>query len=152
MNHEQASRPRQPSRRARAFGRGRSGAAAVELALCIPVVLILAFGMLETCNLVQVRTRMLSAAYEATRLATRPTTSSNLAATSTQVTTYCTTLLTQLGVQGATVTISPASLTSITPLTPVTLTVSAPLSQNAITAFVLRSAMTISVQVTLISE
>ncbi len=79
--------------------------ATVELALCLPVLVSLAFGTIEICNVVYLRTRMLSAAYEACRLATRPTTSSQVAATGPQVITYCNSLLTQLGVNGATVTL-----------------------------------------------
>lgn len=153
MKDEFKSSLSRPSRRFARYGcRSRSGAATVELALCLPVVIVLAFGMMETCNMVFVRTRMISAAYEACRLATRPTTSNQTAATSSQVIAYCNTLLTQLGVNGASVSLSPASLTNVTPLTPVTLTVTAPLSSNAISSYVLRNAMTLTVNVTLIIE
>ena len=153
MNDEQRLRPaRRFRRQGAARGQSRSGAATVELALCLPLVLVAALGMLETCNAVHVRTRMLSAAYEAARLATRPTTSNAPPATSAQVTAYCQTLLTQLAVQGGTVSIQPSDLTGITPLTPVTLTVSAPLSQNTVTSYVLKNLATISVNVTLVVE
>jgi len=148
-----------PLRRRRSIGgRGgsrsacRTGTATVELALCLPVLVVLAFGMIETCNVMFVRTRMLSAAYEACRLATRPATSSAPVATAAQVTTYCNTLLTQLHVNGATVTVSPNPLTSIVPQTLVTVSVTAPLSQNTATSIVLSSGMTISASVTLICE
>ncbi len=135
-----------------ATGRRRCGVATVELALCMPLILVTALGMLEACNAIFVRTRMLSAAYEAARLATRPTTSSAVAATSGQVTDYCQTILTQLSIQGATVSIQPSDLTAVTPLTPVTVTVTAPLSQNAVTSFVLHNLANISAKVTLIVE
>ncbi len=118
----------------------------------MPVMLALAFGVIETCNVMFVRTRMLSAAYESCRLATRPTTSTAPAATSTQVTTYCNTLLSQLGVQGATVTISPSGLANVVPQTVVSVSISAPLSQNTVTSFVLHNAMTIYASATLICE
>jgi Flp pilus assembly protein TadG len=153
MNSKKWLQSRICTRRRAAFRlQRRSGAATVELALCLPVVFILVLGMMETCNVVFVRTRMLSATYEAARLATRPTTSSSKAATSAQVTTYCSSLLTQLGIHGATVTLSPTDLSTLTPLTQVTLTVTAPLNQNAITSYVLTNALTISAQVTLIAE
>jgi Flp pilus assembly protein TadG len=126
--------------------------AAVELALCLPVVITLAFGTIELCNVVYVRTRMLSAAYESCRLATRPTTSSSLAATSSQVTTYCNSLLTQFGVNGATVTLSPSSLTSAVPQTVVSVSITAPWSQNTVTSVVLQNAMTINASATLVCE
>ena len=66
-------------RNCRANRRGRRksrGAAAVELALCLPFLVTLSLGCLESCNLIYVRTRMNSAVYEAARTATRPTTAS----------------------------------------------------------------------------
>ena len=67
--------------------------------------------MIETCNVVFVQARMQSAAFEAARLATRPTTSQAVAATSFASHADANTLLTQLGVSGATVSLSPSSLT-----------------------------------------
>ena len=146
-------RPRAPVRR-RAGSRvaRRSGVAAVELALCMPVICILAFGMIETCNIMFLRTRMLSACYEAARYGTRPTTSSASQATNSQVSTYCSSLLTQLGVQGATVTVTPGNLSSAVPQTQVTVSATAPLSKNAVTSFVIANSMTIAAQATLIVE
>jgi Flp pilus assembly protein TadG len=126
--------------------------AAVELALCMPVICILAFGMIETCNIMFLRTRMLSACYEAARYGTRPTTSSASQATNSQVSTYCSSLLTQLGVQGATVTVTPGNLSSAVPQTQVTVSATAPLSKNAVTSFVIANSMTIAAQATLIVE
>ena len=108
--------------------------------------------MIETSNLVQLRTRMYSAAYESVRLATRPTTATNTAATSAAVTSYCTTVLQQLGVQGATVTLSPADLSTVVPQQLVTVTISAPLNENSFTSLVVNSSQTITAQATLIVE
>ena len=146
MNRQPSSRPRQPRPHC------RCGTASVELALCLPVLLTLTFGMLETCNLVNQRTRMLAVAYESARYATRPTTASSTAATSAQVTAYATTLLQQIGVNGATVTLSPSSLTGVTSQTPVTVTITAPLSQNSFTSFVVKSPSNLSAQATLVFE
>ncbi|HEY3968006.1 MAG TPA: TadE family protein [Planctomycetaceae bacterium] len=132
--------------------RVRFGAAAVELALCTPLLIVLAFGMIESCNVVYLRTRMYTAAYEAARLATRPVTAATAAATASQVSTYGSTLLTQLGVQSGTVSISPGNLSSVVPQQQVTVTISAPLNKNTTTALVVNSAQTISAQVTLIVE
>ena len=130
----------------------RSGAAAVELALCLPILLTTALGMIDTCNVVFVQARMQSAAFEAARLATRPTTAQAVAATASDVTTDATTLLTQLGVVGGTVTLSPASLASVTPGTTVTVTISAPFSSNSVTCMVLSSALKLTAQATMIVE
>lgn len=130
----------------------RRGGATVELALCMPFLMALCFGMLEYNNSVMLKTRMLSAAYESCRLATRPTTSASTAASATAVTAYCTSLLTQLGVQGATVAISPSSLTAATPQTVVTVTVSAPFGQNSLTSIVIGSSTIITSSASLIVE
>ena len=130
----------------------RRGAATVELAICLPFLMALAFGMLEYNNIVMLRSRMISAAYEAARFATRPTTSANNAASAASVSSYCDCLLTQLGVNGATVTIKPANLNGITPLTPVTVSISAPFSSNSLTTLILGSSMTTTASATLIVE
>jgi len=124
----------------------------VELALCLPLLLALAFGMIESSNLVHLRTRMYSAAYESARLATRPTTASNTAATSTAVTNYCTTILQQLGVKGGQVTLSPANLSTVVPQQLVTVTITAPLNQNSFTSLIIKSSQTITAQATLVVE
>ena len=124
----------------------------MELALRLPLLLALAFGMIESSNLVHLRTRMYSAAYESARLATRPTTASNTAATSTAVTNYCTTILQQLGVKGGQVTLSPANLSTVVPQQLVTVTITAPLNQNSFTSLIIKSSQTITAQATLVVE
>jgi Flp pilus assembly protein TadG len=118
----------------------------------MPILVPLYFGTLETCNVMLTQSRMQSAAYESARLATRPTTATTLAATASQVQSTCTSLLTQLGVQGATVTVSPSSLTGLAPQTPVTVTVSAPLAQNTLTSVVVGKSMTLSTSATMVVE
>ncbi|HVA49973.1 MAG TPA: TadE/TadG family type IV pilus assembly protein [Pirellulales bacterium] len=130
----------------------RRGTAAVELALCLPLLLTTGLGMIEITNLVSIQARMQAAAYEAARLATRPTTSNATAASSDQVKTYCQTLLTQLGINGATVTLTPSDLSTATPQTLVTVAVSAAWKQNSPTSFVLQNSPTLSAQTTLIVE
>ena len=130
----------------------RHGGATVELALCMPFLMALCFGMLEYNNSVMLKTRMLSAAYESCRLATRPTTSSSTAASATAVTTYCSSLLTQMGVQGATVSMSPTDLSAVTPQTVVTVTVTAPFGRNSLTSIVIGSSTVITASAALIVE
>jgi Flp pilus assembly protein TadG len=130
----------------------RQGAAAVELAVCLPFLLALAFGMLEYCNLVILRSRMVAAAYESARLATRPTTSQSSAATATAVSAYCVTILTQLGVNGGQVTVSPADLSTVSPQDLVTVSITAPFSQNSLTCMVIGSSRVLTASATLIVE
>ncbi len=124
----------------------------MELAICLPILVAVGFGMIETCNVVFVKARLQSAAFESVRLATRPTTATNLAATAPQVQASCNTLLTQLGVQGATVVISPSSLANLAPQTLVTVTISAPFSQNSVTSMVVSKSLAVSASATMIIE
>jgi Flp pilus assembly protein TadG len=143
---------RRHQRRSSAGASKRPGVAAVELALCLPLLMALAFGMIETSNLVHLRTRMYSAAYESARLATRPATAANTAASSAAVTSYCTTVLQQLGVKGATVTLQPSNLSTVVPQQLVTVVISAPLNQNSFTSLIVNSTQTITAQATLVVE
>ncbi len=141
-------------------GRKSRGAAAVELALCLPFLVTLSLGCMESCNLIYVRTRMNSAAYEAARTATRPTTAAQAAATSTSVVNYANNLLSQLGVQGAQVsvqvidhsTLQSKSLSAAVPLDLVTVSITAPLNQNCFTNYVMSSSMSLTAQVSLVVE
>jgi Flp pilus assembly protein TadG len=143
------TRYRRPPRRSCVL---RRGTATVELALCLPLLLIFTLGMTEVCNLMHVRQRAITAAYDGARLATRPTTSSAQTATAAEVIARCQATLTQLNVRGATATLSPASLVNIAPETPITVTIQTPMAQNSISAFVLSSNRTLTVSATLIYE
>lgn len=118
----------------------------------MPVLLTVGLGMIETSNVVFIQARLQAAAYESARLATRPTTSNATAATSAQVTAYCQTLLAELGVNGATASVSPGNLSNLPPQTPVTVSISAPWRQNTATSFVQRGSLTLTAATTLVIE
>ena len=132
--------------------RSKSGAVTVELAVCLPILLITSFAMIETCNMVFLRARLQSATFEAVRYATRPTTSETSSATTAQVMAYCQTLLTQLNVNGATVSLSPSSVTNLPPQTLVTVTTTAPLGQNTATWFFVPNTTVLTASATMIVE
>ncbi len=50
----------------------RRGLATVELALCLPMLLIFALGTTEVCNWMHVRQRAMTAVYDGVRYATGP--------------------------------------------------------------------------------
>jgi Flp pilus assembly protein TadG len=143
-------RPRWRMRRRR--GEDRRASATVELAICLPVLLIFALGPTELCNLLYTRQRALTACYDGVRLAVRPRTAQVPAATAAQVRTRVETALGQLGVQGATVEIVPADLTNLAPQTQVTVRALVPTNQNSITAYVLQTNLTLQAQATMIVE
>ncbi len=136
----------------RRMAASRKGVAAVELALCVPLLLTLTMGMVETGNVISTQTRMYSAAYEAARLATRPTTAENRAATSGAVIAYAESLLNQLGISGAQVTLQPADLSTLVPQQLVTVTITAPLGQNSYTSLVVSNAQNLTAQAALVVE
>ena len=132
--------------------RARLGSATVELALCMPLLLGVALGMIEASNVVFIQGRIQAAAYEAARLATRPATSQAPAATNAQVTAYAEALLAQLGVNGGTVAVTPGNLTNLPPQTLVTVAITAPWKQNTSTSLVLSESLVLSTSATLIIE
>lgn len=98
---------------------GRSGAAAVETALTLPLLLILVFGSIELSNAVFLKQSLNMAAYEAAKVITRPGDNNALAAA------RCQEVLAVRKISGYTMTISP-TVTAATPRgTRVTVTVSA---------------------------
>lgn len=50
----------------------RRGAASVELAVCLPVILLIVFGAIETCSIVFLQQNLQLIAYEAARVAASP--------------------------------------------------------------------------------
>lgn len=102
----------------------RKGAAAVELAICLPMMVILTLGTLEATDLVFLRQRLVSAAFEAARTTTAP------GATSAAGIAAGTTVLTQRGITGGSVTVSPTVTSKTATGTEVTATVVAPFPVN----------------------
>jgi Flp pilus assembly protein TadG len=113
---------RQPSRR---FKSSRKGTATVEFAVCLPVLVILSLGAIEATNAIFLKERVTAAAYEGARKASTPNkTSANAIAAAQSV-------LTQFGVSGGTITVTPAVGTATTAGTQVTVNVSVSLSSNS---------------------
>jgi Flp pilus assembly protein TadG len=103
----------------------RKGTAVVELAVCLPVLVIIAFGAIEATNAVFLKERLTAAAYEGARSATGP---GHTTATATAV---AQNVLTQFAISNSTITISPTITISTTTGTQVTVTVAAPFSSNS---------------------
>lgn len=106
-------------------GSRRKGAAVVELAACLPVMVLLMFASIEGCNMIFLKQGLTSAAYESARVALHSR------ATSTLAMARANEVLTSRRIQGATVTFSPATVETVVKGQPFTVTVSAPCSRNA---------------------
>jgi Flp pilus assembly protein TadG len=79
----------------------RRGATSVEFALCLPIVVLVFFGIIDFCRFFFCQYANDQAAYEACRIAIVP--GAQIAAVQTRATTY----LNNCGISGATVTVEP---------------------------------------------
>ncbi len=104
----------------------RQGAATVEFAICLPLIVIITFGAIETANGVYLKQVLTQVAYEGARTATSP------GGTQAQAETLCNEILAARGIEGAAVRFEPG-IDAWTPAgTEVAVTVTAPASSNAI--------------------
>lgn len=100
----------------------RRGAAAIETAVALPLLVILVFGSIELANAVFLKQSLNMAAYEAAKVITRPGDNNTLA------TTRCQQVLAMRKISNYTLTITP-TVTARTPTgTQVTVTITAPSS------------------------
>jgi Flp pilus assembly protein TadG len=133
----------------RRFAAPRKGTAAVELAVCLPMLLIVVMGTLEATDLMFLRERLKTAAFEGARTATAP--GQNAAA----ATAAATAVLTQRGIASGSVAITPADVSQTTATgTQITVTVTAPMGSNSyMKPYLLGSVVTnASVSVTMIRQ
>ena len=102
----------------------RSGAAMVEFALTLPLMLIIMLGTIESCSMIHMKQTLQIAAYEAARISLVPKT------TPAQVEYAATQILTDRNVRNAVITISPANFTSAPISSFITVTIQAPANDN----------------------
>ena len=123
-----------------------SGVAAVEAALCIPLILILMLGTLEITSGLYLRESLSVCSFEACRTGTRRrSTAADVQARATEV-------LADRGVTGATVTITPSSFDALSSLDQFTVAISAPTAGNSIFIFDNLANRTIQSSVTMVRE
>lgn len=124
----------------------RRGVAAVEFAVCLPVILLLTFGMIEACTATFLKQSLSVAAYEAGHTAVQ----SN--ATAGDAKKVADAILTSRRVTGATTTVSPSNLGSVAEGDLFTVTITAPVSPNAFLYTGLYAGGSLSASVTLMKE
>ena len=106
--------------------RVRKGAAVVELALCLPVLVVFALGTIEICNCIYKRQSLAITAYEGARVALI------VGATEENVRTQCDFLLEERRLHEAVVTIAPDDFESAPAGTFIAIEVSVPHAANSI--------------------
>lgn len=105
----------------------RSGTATVEMAVCLPLLMLLGFGSIETANAIFLKQVVSQVAYEGARAAALP------GATDADILKRCNDFLVVRRVKEATVTISPTKVSDNTASgTAIAVTVTASASANAI--------------------
>ena len=113
----------------RAFHRcphGRSGVAATEFAVCLPVIVLLVLAVIESCTMIFLKQSLTIAAYEGVRTALEDN------AAGTDVVRSGQQILTERRVRGGTITINPLNFPALNPGQFITVTVTAPADPNSI--------------------
>jgi hypothetical protein len=102
------------------------GVAAVEFAVCLPVLVLVVLGSIEACTMVFLKESLTIAAYEGSRVALRP------AATEAQIIARCQEVLAERNVQGGSVQVNPSDIVATPSGDSIQVQVSAPCEANGV--------------------
>jgi Flp pilus assembly protein TadG len=103
----------------------REGLAVVELAICLPLMVMLTFGAIEAANAIYLKQTLVTAAYEAVRTATA------LGATQADGQTRYQEIVDAVGMKGTAITFSPQIKADTPSGTAIKVTVTAPADSNS---------------------
>ena len=106
-------------------GGPRSGAAAAEFAVCLPLVVLITFGAIEAANGIYLKQIVTQAAYEGARVA------STAGQTQLEAAAFCQQVLDARGVRDGTISIQPLITSQTAAGTTITVSVQAPANSNA---------------------
>jgi Flp pilus assembly protein TadG len=125
---------------------GRSGVSAVELAVCLPVIVLIVFASIEACSMIFLQQAIQTVAYETARfaVAARSTTAAALDRGE-QV-------LADRRVSGGAINITPADVTSAARGEHIVVSVSAPLNSNRVMPDFFYGNQQLQTQVTMMRE
>ncbi|MCG8448620.1 MAG: pilus assembly protein [Pirellulales bacterium] len=126
--------------------RNRRAIAAAEFAVCLPVIVLLVLGMIESCTMIFLKQSLTVAAYEGVRTALEENAvSADVRRTSQQV-------LSERRVRGGATTVSPGNLPSLPVGQYITVTASAPADRNSVVPSVFFRGRTLSASATMMKE
>lgn len=134
------------SRYGKAWRRIRQAAAAVELAVCLPVIVVLVFGALEGANILFCKQAMVEAAYESCKHASRAD------GTTAHANTLATDILKARRVNKSTITFTPASAESAKPGQEVSVNIKVSANERTYTRLGLFNNRTIEVNATMLKD
>lgn len=109
----------------RASTKGRRGVAVTELAVCLPIIVLLVLATIEACSAMFLKQSLTAAAYEGARTAIEQ------GATTATVQAACDQILADRKIKGAKVTIKPSNIAALNPGDFVDVTVTAPCNSNS---------------------
>jgi Flp pilus assembly protein TadG len=104
----------------------RRGVAAAELAVCLPIVVLMVIATIEACSALFLKQSLTVAAYEGVRTAIEEN------ATTANVQTACKQILADRKIKGASVTLKPSNIDSLEPGEFIDVTVTAPCGPNSL--------------------
>ena len=132
--------------RSQRLSRNRSGTAAVECALCIPVVVILMLGTLELCSAIYLRETATLSAYEGARVGVRRM------AERQDVIDHVENLLEARNITGATIQVTPEDFAVLPALEPIEVAVIIPTAGNSTYVFDFMVDKDVTGRVTMVRE
>ena len=112
------------NRHRHAARQSRTGAAVVELAICIPAIVLLVMGAIECCTMIFTKQSLHVTAYEGVRVAIKPESNNG------DVLSRCDRVLTERSIVNPQVALSPADIEDLPRGTAVEVRVSAPTNEN----------------------
>ncbi len=124
----------------------RRAAATVELAVCLPVIVLLAIGSMESASMIFLRQALVQSAYETVKESVKINGSQATALDRGKE------VLAFRDITGESITFEPANVDDLDPGTPVTVTISAPGDANSVIPFGPFKGRNISVTATMLKE
>jgi Flp pilus assembly protein TadG len=124
----------------------RKAAAAAEMAICLPLIVMLVLGSIETCSMIYLRHSLTIASYEAARVAI------DFDGTSTAAEARCQEILDAREVEDADIDIEPDEVATVDRGQQISVTVSAPCDSNAIIPAWFYGGRTLSHTMTMVKE
>ena len=124
----------------------RRGVAVVELAICMPILVLILLATIEACVMLQLQQNLAVTAYEGTRIGIMP------GAGASAVELQCEMLLDDRNINGYTITMDPADPAALNVGDPFTVTVQADCSANSVTGGVFFDGKTLSESVVMRAE
>jgi TadE-like protein len=126
--------------------RFNDGVAIVELAICLPIIVLILLATIEACEMLQLQQSVATTAYEGTRIGIMP------GAQASTVQTQCQMLLDDRNISDYTIATNPADLSTADEGDPVTVTVTADCVANSLLGGVFFQGRTISESVVMLAE